>query len=101
MLKIKILSFIAIIFVINLCIFSNITVSFAQEKEVKLTTCDLNKEYKIIGIVFHHVGKPDLTEINDNLKEQAGKMGANCVIGVRYTTYAGYLFGYGTAIKVK
>ncbi|MCK5306640.1 MAG: hypothetical protein KAJ66_05840 [Candidatus Omnitrophica bacterium] len=74
---------------------------FAQNKKIKLTTCDLHKEYTIKGIVVYRSGTPDLEQINEELIKRAGKLKADCIIGVRYLEAMGYLFGYGTAVKVK
>ncbi|MCK4518573.1 MAG: hypothetical protein KAU12_00495, partial [Candidatus Omnitrophica bacterium] len=69
--------------------------------KIKLTTCDLHKEYTIKGVVVYRSGMPDLEKINEELIKQAGKLKADCIIGVRYLEAMGYLFGYGTAVKVK
>jgi hypothetical protein len=69
--------------------------------KLKLTTCDLHKPYIIIDIVHVRTGQPDVAKVNELLLEEAKKLEADCVIGVGYMEAYGYLFGYGTAVKVK
>ena len=96
------LVFITFLFVIGFYIFSYSLVGISEEKkEVKLTTCDLNKPYKIVSVIVYRSGVADLNKINDELKKQAKKMKANYVIGIRYFEAYGYLYGYGTAVTTK
>jgi len=71
------------------------------ESKIKLTTCDLQKPYIIKGLIHVRIGQPDLDKINEMLVEEAKKIDADCVVGVGYMEVYGYLFGYGTAVKVK
>lgn len=73
----------------------------ADEKKIKLTTEDLHVPYIIQGIVVYRATRADLEDINKNLIDEAKKLEADCVIGVRYAELFGYVFGYGTAVKVK
>ncbi|MFH0771839.1 MAG: hypothetical protein V1933_04405 [Candidatus Omnitrophota bacterium] len=72
-----------------------------KPKEVILTTADIKDSYKVIGIISVRSGDVTLDAINDKLKQQAAQLGANYVVGVNYLTYSGYLFAYGTAVKIK
>jgi hypothetical protein len=76
-------------------------VSADDDGKVKLTTCDLHKPYIIKGLIYVKTGQPDLGKVNEMLIEEAKKNDADCVVGVGYMEAYGYLFGYGTAVKVK
>jgi hypothetical protein len=69
--------------------------------KIKLTTCDLHKPYVIKGLIQVRIGQPDINKVNEMLLEEAKKLDADCVVGVGYMEAYGYLFGYGTAVKVK
>ncbi len=70
-------------------------------KGVFLTTEDIKEAYKVIGVISVRGGDVNLDSLNDKLKEQAESLGADCVIGVNYFNYSGYVFAFGTAVKVK
>lgn len=72
-----------------------------RPKEVILSTEDIDKEYEIIEIVSVRSGELNLVSINAKLKEEAKNLGADYVIGVSYFNYAGYIYAYGTAVKIK
>ena len=76
-------------------------VATADDSKIKLTTCDLHKPYIIKGLIQVRTGQPDVAKINEMLVEEAKKIDADCVVGVGYMEAYGYLFGYGTAVKVK
>ncbi|ACB84583.1 YbjQ family protein [Natranaerobius thermophilus] len=98
-----------------------------------LTTTDLNTEYEVLGIVRGnrvkavHLGKDiiafikkltggDISDYEDLMKktrdkaveemlEEANKMGANAIIGIKFSTSqissgASEIMVYGTAIKI-
>jgi hypothetical protein len=71
------------------------------KKEVLLTTTDIKDSYKVVGVVSVKSGEINLDVLNDKLKETAKDLGADYVIGVTYFTYSGYVYAYGTAVKVK
>ncbi|MDP3786928.1 MAG: selenium-binding protein [Candidatus Omnitrophota bacterium] len=72
------------------------------KKEVILTTTDIKDSYKVIGIISTRTGETNLDTLNDKLKEAAKDLGADYVIGVRYFyVQGGYLYAYGTAVKIK
>jgi len=71
------------------------------KKEVLLTTTDIKDSYKVIGIISVKSGEINLDVLNDKLKEAAKDLGADYIIGVTYFTYSGYVYAYGTAVKVK
>jgi hypothetical protein len=99
MLKSKILNVIPLIFIcLSICFYAQ--VAFSGEREVKLTTADITEPYEILGIISHRSGLIEIDSINNQLKKQAKDLGADYVIGIGYINYAGYLFGYGTAVKV-
>lgn len=101
MLKRKFFIFSFFIFFFSLSFLMNFSVTFSEKVDVTVITTDLNEPYEIVGFVFARSGSPDLSKINDDLKEQAEKMDADYLIGVRYVIYAGYIYGYGTAVKTK
>ena len=76
-------------------------VAAEDDAKIKLPTCDLHKPYIIKGLVHVRTGQPNLDKINEMLVEEAKKIDADCVVGVGYMEAYGYLFGYGTAVKVK
>lgn len=73
----------------------------SKPKGIILTTVDVKESYKILGILTVRSGETSLDSINEKLKEMAKTLGADCVIGVRYFSYSNYVYGYGTAIKLK
>ena len=76
-------------------------VAAEDDGKIKLTTCDLHEPYIIKGLIHVKTGQPNLDKINEMLVEEAKKIDADCVVGVGYMEAYGYLFGYGTAVKVK
>lgn len=77
------------------------TKTSGKQKDVVLTTADIKDSYKVIGIVSIRGGEVDLVALNGKLKDTAREMGADYVIGVNYFTYSGYVYAYGTAVKIK
>lgn len=72
-----------------------------KSKEVILTTADIKDSYKVIDIVSIRAGEVNLDALNARLKDAAGQLGADYVIGINYFTYSGYVYAYGTAVKIK
>jgi hypothetical protein len=73
----------------------------AKQKSIVLTTADIKDSYKVIGIVSARGGEVNLDGLNSKLKDAAKDLGADCVIGVNYFNYSGYVYAYGTAVKLK
>lgn len=72
-----------------------------KPKEVILTSTDIREDYEILGIVSVRSGEVVLDSINEKLKEEAKNLGADYVIGINYFNYSGYIYAYGTAVKIK
>ncbi len=71
------------------------------KKEVILSTTDIKDSYKVIDIISVRSGEIDLDVLNGKLKEAAKDLGADYIIGVTYFAYSGYVYAYGTAVKIK
>ncbi len=102
--KKKCLKFLICLLIVHIISFAGIAEKAAAAEDnskIKLTTCDLHKPYIIRGLVHVRTGQPDLNKIDEMLIKEAKKLDADCIIGVGYMEAYGYLFGYGTAVKVK
>ena len=77
------------------------TTKTAKQKDIILTTADIKDSYKVIGIVSIRGGEVNLDALNSKLKDAAKELGADYVIGIQYFTYSGYVYAYGTAVKIK
>ena len=77
------------------------TTKNAKQKDVILSTADIKESYKVIGIVSIRGGEVNLDTLNSKLKDAGKELGADYVIGINYFTYSGYVYAYGTAVKVK
>lgn len=78
--------------------------SFAQKKRKarpEIITVDLKKNYKILKMVSVRSGGTELENVDRELLKEAKKIGADFIIGVRYFSHQGYLYGYGTAVKLE
>lgn len=75
--------------------------SGGKQKDIVLTTADIKDSYKVVGIVSARGGEVNLDGLNAKLKDAARDLGADCVIGINYFNYSGYVYAYGTAIKLK
>ncbi|MFA5165069.1 MAG: hypothetical protein WC481_05835 [Candidatus Omnitrophota bacterium] len=75
--------------------------SGGKQKDIVLTTADMKDSYKVVGIVSARGGEVNLDGLNAKLKDAARDLGADCVIGINYFNYSGYVYAYGTAIKLK
>ena len=73
----------------------------AKTKDIILTTSDIKDSYKVIGIISARGGEVNLENLNAKLKEEARGLGADYVIGINYFTYSGYVYAFGTAVKIK
>jgi len=72
-----------------------------KPKELIFSTLDVNEDYEYLGIVSVRTGEVNIAKVNSQLKEAAKKLGADYVIGIRYFEYGGYIYAYGTAVKIK
>ena len=77
------------------------TTAAAKQKDIILTTEDIKDSYKVIGIISARGGEIDLDALNNKLKDAARQIGADYVIGINYFNYSGYVYAYGTAVKIK
>jgi hypothetical protein len=95
-----IIFFISCFIIVSVGVFSYPSTSYSDN--VKIITSDLNKPYKILGLVSFRSGFPVFEKVNDQLRKQAEDMGADYIIETRYLvgTDSGYFFGYGTAVKI-
>ncbi|MDD5072789.1 MAG: hypothetical protein PHX64_03200 [Candidatus Omnitrophica bacterium] len=80
---------------------SSTTAKSTKPKDVVLTTSDIKDSYKVIGIVSVRGGEVNLDALNSKLKDAGKELGADYIIGIQYFTYSGYVYGYGTAVKIK
>jgi hypothetical protein len=71
-----------------------------REKEVILSTVNIDKDYEILGLVSYRSSELEPEKVNNELKKQARKMGADYVIGITYFTRSAYMYGVGTAVKL-
>lgn len=88
------------IIIISLVLICLTGLSYADQKQVILTTTDLKGDYEILGIVTYSSGTPDINIVNEGLKKKAAQMNADYVVSVRYISHTGKLFGWGTAVKI-
>ena len=77
------------------------TTKAGKQKDIILTTADIKESYKVIGIVSIRGGEVNLDALNSKLKDAGKELGADAVIGIQYFTYSGYVYAYGTAVKIK
>ena len=73
-----------------------------EGKEVILTTGDIREGYKIAmsGIITCKGPSTEIDKLIENLRKEAEKIGADAVIFVRFISFGGYLFIYGTPVKL-
>ncbi len=72
-----------------------------KKKSAILTTSDGIGNYEWIRIISARAGSTDPESANAELLKTANSIGADYVLSVRFLSHAGYLFAYGTAVKVK
>ncbi|MBL7071190.1 MAG: hypothetical protein ISS26_03335 [Candidatus Omnitrophica bacterium] len=72
-----------------------------KKKRAVLSTVDINEDYDILGLVSYRSNDLDPEKIHSALRKKAEKMGADHVLGIRYYSNAGYVYGTGTAVKLK
>jgi len=60
-----------------------------------------NKNYEILGVVAHRSEEKNIDALNEELFKKGKLQGANYIIQIRYFEHGGYLYGYGTAVKLK
>ena len=72
-----------------------------KKKSAILTTSDSIGNYEFSRIISARAGTTDPESANAELLKVANSIGADYVLSVRFLSHAGYLFAYGTAVKVK
>jgi len=72
-----------------------------KKKSAILTTSDSVGNYEFSKIISARAGTTDPESANAELLKVANSIGADYVLSVRFLSHAGYLFAYGTAVKVK
>ena len=72
-----------------------------KKKSAILTTSDSIGTYEWTRIISARAGSTDPESANAELLKVANSIGADYVLSVRFLSHAGYLFAYGTAVKVK
>ena len=72
-----------------------------KKKSAILTTSDSVGNYEFSKIISARAGTTDPESANAELLKVANSIGADYVLSVRYLSHAGYLFAYGTGVKVK
>ncbi|MBI3008320.1 MAG: hypothetical protein HYY56_02200 [Candidatus Omnitrophica bacterium] len=72
-----------------------------KKKSAILTTSDGIGSYEWTKIISARAGSTDPESANAELLKTANSIGADYVLSVRFLSHAGYLFAYGTAVKVK
>ena len=72
-----------------------------KKKSAILTTSESIGNYEWTRIISARAGSTDPESANAELLKVANSIGADYVLSVRFLSHAGYLFAYGTAVKVK
>jgi uncharacterized protein YbjQ (UPF0145 family) len=72
-----------------------------KKKSSILTTSDSVGTSEFTRIISARAGSTDPESANAELLKVANSIGADYVLSVRFLSHAGYLFAYGTAVKVK
>jgi len=76
--------------------------SYPPLKEgIELITSGTDRNYEILGIVAHKAQEKDTDIINKKLLEKGKLKGADHIIQIRYFDHKDYVYGYGTAVKLK
>ncbi len=84
----------------SLCLLSDAAAG-DKKKSAVLSTVDIGGDYEILGLVSYRSNELDPQHLNSALRKKADKMGADYVIGITYYSNAGYVYGTGTAVKLK
>lgn len=82
----------------------NQTIVQGQQQKKKSaigTTSDSVGNYEFSRIISARTGATDPESANTELLKVANNIGADYVLSVRFLSHAGYLFAYGTAVKIK
>lgn len=101
MLKKTLIVMIFIIFSFLLFGMSGSAAAKNKKNKVILSTVGIIEDYEILGIVSYRSNEIEIEKINEALRNKAEKIGADYVIGIQYFSGAGYLYGTGTAVKLK
>lgn len=69
---------------------------------VILTTGDIKEDYKIAksGFIICKISSTEIDKLIEKLREEAEKINADAVVFVRFINFGGYLFVYGTPVKI-
>jgi len=81
--------------------FSSDAAAKSKKKRAILSTVDIDEDYEILGLVSYRSNELDPAKINNALRKKADGMGADYVVGVTYYSNAGYVYGTGTAVRLK
>ena len=76
----------------------------AKAKRVVVSTSDAKASYEVLGLVSCRSGKAGgsiVSDIEKTLAEEGANLGADAVVSMRFLSHAGYIYGYGTAVKFK
>ncbi len=67
-----------------------------------LTTGDIKENYKIArsGIITCKISSTEIEKLIESLREEAEKIEADAVVFVRFISFGGYLYIYGTPVKI-
>jgi len=100
--RFKRITFLVIVIFITLGVILGIRPLLAEgKKKVFITTSDIDKDYEIKGIVSYRTGFFKIDKIEKKLAEEARKLDADYVIGLRSLVFGGEIYCYGTAVKTK
>lgn len=73
----------------------------SKKKRAILSTVDIDEDYEVLGLVSYRSNELDPEKLNNALRKKAEGMGADYVIGITYYSNAGYVYGTGTAVRLK
>lgn len=73
-----------------------------EKNGIMLTTGDIKENYKIArsGIITCKITSAEIGQSVEKLREEAQKIDADAVIFVRFVNFGGYLYIYGTPVKI-
>jgi len=73
----------------------------ALDAGFELIDSGAQRNYEILGIVAHKSEEKDTSLINEVLLKKGKLKGADHIIQIRYFDHKDYVYGYGTAVKLK
>jgi len=73
-----------------------------ESEGIILTTGDIKENYKIAksGIITCKSPSTEIDKLIESLRKEAEKIGADAVVFIRFIGFGGYLFIYGTPVKI-